>query len=74
MHKLDYGLDGEISVMINLLGGLKLSESINSLLLMMIGKVIQNSAFIHGILIFTEHHECIVCEIVLSHFYRLSAK
>ena len=42
MHNLDYDLDAEISVIINMLDGLKLSEPINSLALMMNGKVVQN--------------------------------
>ena len=53
MQNLDYYLDDEISGMINMPDGAKLSTLINSPIFMMIliGKVVRNLAFIHKILI-----------------------
>ena len=41
MHNLDYDLDGEILVVIIMPDVVKLSEPINCLVLMMIGKVVR---------------------------------
>ena len=74
MHKLDHDLNGEILIMSNMNDRAKLSELINCLCIhddQQGGTEFSNHSQNSDSL---EHHECIAYEILLSHFYSLSAK